>query len=144
MSAASPTGLPGGDSGGRFAGSWRAGSAGEIWKVRCVGRELQRGTWLGAGKGAVSQAVSLQGQFWSDSSLLPYLLSFLPRLLSITKGQNIHQALGTRCLQSGGADRHWTESCSESSAVITGRRNLGVDKKKINKQSIIRIEKSFI
>ena len=112
MSVASPTGLPGGDSRGGFAGSRRDGSAGEIWKVK-------RGTWLGAGKGAVSQAVRLQGQFWSDFSLLPYLLSFLPCLLSITKGQNIHQALGTKCLQSGGADRHWIESCSESPAVIT-------------------------
>lgn len=93
------------------------------------GEGAAKGHVAGGGKGAVSQAVRLQGQFWSDSSLLPYLLSFLPRLLSITKGQNIHQALGTKCLQSGGADRHWTESCSESLAVITGRRNLGVDKK---------------
>ena len=84
MGVASPAGIPGGGSRGGFEGSRRAGPAGEspageIWKLRCVGQErgaekrhVAGETWRAGGrKGAMSQAVGLQGQFWSDCSLLP-------------------------------------------------------------------------
>ena len=84
MGVASPAGIPGGGSRGGFEGSGRAGPAGEspageIWKVSCVGRErgaekpqVAGEAWRAPGrKGALSQAVGLQGQFLSDCSLLP-------------------------------------------------------------------------
>ena len=105
MGVASPTGIPGGGSRGGFEGSGRAGPAGEspaweIWKVSCVGRErgaekphVAGEAWRARGrKGAVSQAVGLQGQFLSDCSLLPHILSILKgqRASQVAQWKRIH------------------------------------------------------
>ena len=84
MGVASPAGIPGGGSRGGFEGSGRArpvgeSTAGKAWKVRCVGRErgaekrhiAEQARGARGRKGAVRQAVGLQGQFLSDCCLLP-------------------------------------------------------------------------
>lgn len=94
MDVARPKGLPGGDSQGGFAGSPRAGPALEIWKEKCVrsvgGREGAHGWEGGERKGTIRLELPLEAP---QSDLTA---SFPPHLVSIAKGQSIHQALGIK------------------------------------------------